>query len=200
MMANLAQALGDALGALVGGGGSSAPYGQLFEGVGAAVADVARALGDTLGALVGGDGTTHPLSGPVAQPLLALHGFPERASELLQGAGDAVTNLAQATGGLLGGGGEPHQAHKPIPAPAAPAPAAPPPVAPPLLPAPVAPGGYSSSSVLVGSGSAGDAFHLLFAVLAVFSVALLQGGRLSWLRRESHGPPTAFTLAIERPG
>jgi hypothetical protein len=34
----------------------------------------------------------------------------------------------------------------------------------------------------------------------VFSVALLQGGRLSWLRREAHGPPAAFTLAIERPG
>jgi hypothetical protein len=194
MMANLARSLGDALGALVGGDGSSAPYGQLLEGVGAVVADVARALGDTLGALVGGDGTTYPLSGPVAQPLLALYGVPERASELLQGAGDAVTNLAQATGGLLGAGGAPHQTHKSIPAPVAP-----PPVAP-LLPAPAAPGGYSSSSVLVGSGSAGDDFRPLFAVLAVFSVALLQGGRLSWLRRESHGPPTAFTLAIERPG
>jgi hypothetical protein len=54
--------------------------------------------------------------------------------------------------------------------------------------------------VVVGSGSAGEAFQLLFAVLVLFSVALLKGGRLSRLRREAHGPPTAFTLAIERPG
>jgi hypothetical protein len=59
--------------------------------------------------------------------------------------------------------------------------------------------GYSTS-FLGASGSAPDVFLLLFAVLAVFSVALLQGGRLSWLRRESHGPPTAVVLAIERPG
>src|SRR3712207_7436817 len=48
------------------------------------------------------------------------------------------------------------------------------------------------SSVVVGAGSAGDAFQLLFAILVVFSVALLQGGRLSWLRREAHGPPSAL--------
>jgi hypothetical protein len=75
-------------------------------------------------------------------------------------------------------------------------PAAPPPVpaAPPVLPL------AYSSSLLVASGTAADAFQSLFAVLALFSIALLQGGRLSWLRRESHGPPTAVVLAIERPG
>ena len=196
VVANLAQALG----ALLGGDGIPGPDGKLLERVGAVAADVGRALGDALGALVGGDGAPYPFSDPMAQPLAALYGLPERASELLEWSGAAVANLAQATGGSLSAGslsagGAPHQTHnKPFPAPLAPLPVAP------SLPTPAAPGGYSSSSLLVGSGSGADAFQLLFAVLILFSVALLRGGRLSWLRRESHGPPTAFLLAIERPG
>jgi hypothetical protein len=158
-------------------------------------------MGDALGTFVGrGDApypASNPMAQPIAQPLLAFYGLPERTTELLERAGAAVTNLAQAMGGSLSAGGAPHQAHKSFPAPVAPV--APLPVAP-SLPTPAAPGGYSSSSLLVGSGSSADAFQLLFAVLVVFSVALLQGGRLSWLRRVSHGPPTAFLLAIERPG
>jgi hypothetical protein len=199
---NVTRALSDAIGALVGGGGSHhGPYGQMLHHVGAVVANVARTLGDAIGTLVGGGGAPHPLSGsPVisdlvtARPLLTFYGLPERVSA-------AVSNLAQAAGGSLGGslgtGGAQHpihQTHRSFPA----APTAPLPQAP-SLPAPAAPGGYTLSS-LVGSGSGGQAFPLLLAVVVVFSGALLRGGRLSWLRRESHGPPTAFTLAIERPG
>jgi hypothetical protein len=200
VVANVARALGDAIGALMGGGGSHGPYyGQLIHQVGAVVANVARALDDAIGALMGGgDGAPYPLGGyPVisdvaARPLLALYGLPERV-------GVALSNLAQAAGGSLGAGEashQTHQTHRSLPA----APTAPLPLAP-SLPAPGAPGGYSLSSLVGGSaGPGGNAFPLLFAVMVLFSGALLRGGRLSWLRRESHGPPKALALAIERPG
>jgi hypothetical protein len=194
VVANVTQTLGDAIGALVGGGGGAhGPYGQMLHQVGAVVANVTRTLSNALGALLGG--APHPLSGyPVSsglvtRPLLAFYGLSERVSV-------AVVNLGQAAGGSLGAGGtqQPthHQPHKPLPAPAAPLA--------PSLPVPVAPGGYMLSLLVGGVGSGGEAFPLLFAVMVLFSGALLRGGRLSWLRRESHGPPTAFTLAIERPG
>jgi hypothetical protein len=206
VVANVTRALSDAIGALVGGGGSHhGPYGQMLHHVGAVVANVARTLGDAIGTLVGGGGggAPHPLSGsPVisdlvtARPLLAFYGLPERVSA-------AVSNLARAAGGSLGGslgasGAQhtTHQTHRSFPA----APTAPPLPQAPSLPVPVAPGGYMLSLLLGGFGSGGEAFPLLFAVMVVFSGALLRGGRLSWLRRESHGPPTALAFAIERPG
>jgi hypothetical protein len=126
----------------------------------------------------------------VAQASIGAEGA-SKEKELIERSAAAVGELAQAAGRALGGGVAPNQAGVPATPPAAPPPV---PVAPPVPPV-----GYSSS-LLVASGSAADAFQLLFAVLALFSVALLQGGRLSWLRRESHGPPTAVVLAIERPG
>jgi hypothetical protein len=197
VVANATQALGDAIGALLGGSDSHhGPYGQMLHHVGAVVANVARTLSNALGALMGG--APYPLGGyPVtselitARPLVGLYGLPERV-------GVAVSNLAQAAGGSLGAGGAQHpthQAHRSFPA----APTAPLPLAP-SLPAPVAPGGYMLSLLLGGFGSGGEAFPLLFAVMVVFSGALLRGGRLSWLRRESHGPPMALAFAIERPG
>jgi hypothetical protein len=125
----------------------------------------------------------------VAQASIGAEGA-SKVKELIERSAAAVGELAQAAGRALGGVA-PNEAGVPATPPAAPPPV---PVAPPVPPV-----GYSSS-LLVASGSAADAFQLLFAVLALFSVALLQGGRLSWLRRESHGPPTAVVLAIERPG
>jgi hypothetical protein len=193
MVADLAQALGT----LLGGEGSPGPGGELVEQVGAVVANLARGLGNALGWLLAGGGDVpYPASGPVAQPLLAFYGLPDRGYEVLGRAGSAVADLAQAKSRALGAGGSQHQTHKPFAPPVAPVPVAP------SLPVPVAPGGPApaSSSFFGASASSADTLLLPFAMLLLFSVALLQGGRLSWLRRESHGPPTAFVLAIERPG
>jgi hypothetical protein len=54
--------------------------------------------------------------------------------------------------------------------------------------------------VLGASGSNSDTFQQLFFVLVVLLVALLQGGKLSWHRREPHSPHSALRLAVERPG
>jgi hypothetical protein len=201
--------VGNLVSALLGGNGASGPAEGRAEGVANVVGDVARALGGALGGLLGGgSGIPAPETDYyhhlAAQPLAAFYQDYEQATaELIEWSAAAAGELTRAASGALSGGGvAPNQeaggAPAAPPAPAAPAPAAPlPPV--PVAP-PVAPGGYSSSSVVVGSGSAGEAFQLLFAILVVFSVALLQGGRLSWLRREAHGPPSALALAIERPG
>jgi hypothetical protein len=195
-------------------GGNNGASG-LAEGVSNVVGDVARALGGAFGGLLGGgSGIPAPVTDYyhhlAVQPLAAFYQDYEQATaELIEWSAAAAGELTRAASGALSGGGvAPNQEAGGAPpaappAPAAPTPAAPAPAAPlppvPVAP-PVAPGGYSSSSVVVGSGSAGDAFQLLFAILVVFSVALLQGGRLSWLRREAHGPPSALALAIERPG
>jgi uncharacterized membrane protein YtjA (UPF0391 family) len=193
MVADLAQALGT----LLGGGGTPGPDGKLLEQVGAVVANLARGLGNALGwMLAGGGDVPYPASNSMAQTLLAFYGLPDRAAELLERSGAALADLAQATGGALGTGGSQHLTHKPFAPPVAPVPVAPP------LPVPVAPGGPAPASSFFGGASAtsAGAIQLPFAMLVLFSVALLQGGRLSRLRRESHGPPTALVLAIERPG
>jgi hypothetical protein len=162
--------------------------------------------------LLGGgeDGAPAPAAGSyvVAQPLAAFYyeyeqSYEQATAALIGWSAAEASELARMAGGALGGSGghSPNQgAGKPATPPVSPP--ATPPVAPlPLVPVspPFTPVGYSTS-FLGASGSAPDVLLLLFAVLAVFSVALLQGGRLSWLRRESHGPPTAVVLAIERPG
>jgi hypothetical protein len=206
--------VGGLMSALLGGNGASGLAEGLGKGVANVVGDVARALGGAFGGLLGGgSGIPAPVTDYyhhlAAQPLAAFYQDYEQATaELIEWSAAAAGELTrEASGALSGGGGvAPNQeaGGAPPAAPAAPVPAAPPAPAAPLPPVPVAPpvapGGYSSSSVVVGSGSAGDAFQLLFAILVVFSVALLQGGRLSWLRREAHGPPSALALAIERPG
>jgi hypothetical protein len=186
--------VGDLVNALLVGKGSSGSLQGLREHVADAVGDLVQAIGSMLDGLLGGDeGAPIPAKYYLsAQPLAAYYyGYEQATTELIERSADTVGELAQATGRMLSGGVAPNQAGVPATPPAAPPPV---PVAPPAPPL-----GYSSS-LLVASGSATDAFHLLFAVLALFSVALLQGGRLSWLRRESHAPPTAVVLAIERPG
>jgi hypothetical protein len=190
----LIERVGDLVSALllVGNGASGASEG-LVERVANVVSDVAHTLGGLLG--VGGTPAPADYYHLAGQPLAAFYQDYEQATaELIERSAAAVGELTRAVSGALSGGGAaPNQEAGGV------VPATPPPAAPsPLVP--VAPGGYSSSSVVVGSGSAGEAFQLLFAVLVLFSVALLKGGRLSRLRREAHGPPTAFTLAIERPG
>jgi hypothetical protein len=199
---NLAQDLGALLG---GGDGGPAPAGQLVEQVANVMGNLAQALGELL---VGGadrapePATNNPLAQPLAQPLPFLY---ERTTELFRGGGELVGQMAQAADEALSGGGgglanqlhqQQHASGEPVAPPVASIPAVP----------PLAPGGGGSapvgySSFLGASGSSASvAFQLLFAILVVFSVALLQGGKLSWQRREAHGPPSAPILAIERPG
>jgi hypothetical protein len=188
---DLVQAIGGMLDGLLGGDDAAPAPVQVDGGLVSMLGDLTRALGEALGSLVGvvPAAAAHYLS---AQPLAAFfYGYEQATTELIERSADTVGELAQAAGRMLSGGVAPNQAGVPATPPAAPPPV---PVAPPLAPV-----GYSSS-LLVASGSAADAFHLLFAVLALLSVALLKGGRLSWLRRESHAPPMAVVLAIERPG
>ena len=187
----LIEQIGDLMNALPGGNGSSGSHQGLMEHVANAGGDPVQAIGGMLGR---DDGAPIPDNYYIAvQPLAAFYyDYEQTSTELMGRTAAAVGELDQAVGRMLSGSGgvAPNQAGVPA------TPAAPPPVpaAPPVLPL-----GYSSS-LHVASGSAADAFQLLFAALALFSIALLQGGRLSWLRRESHGPPTAVVLAIERPG
>ena len=196
LMEHVANAVDDqvqANGGMLGGDdGAPAPV-QVAGGLVSMVGDLTRALGEAHGSLEGVGVVPAPADHYLsAQPLAAFfYGYEQATTELIERSAAAVGELAQAAGRALGSSVAPNQAGVPATPPATPPPV---PVAPPVPPV-----GYSSS-LLVASGSAADAFQLLFAVLALFSVALLQGGRLSWLRRESHGPPTAVVLAIERPG
>jgi hypothetical protein len=209
-VANVVGNLSQALGELLGGDGGPAPAGQLVEQVANVMGNLAQALGELL---VGGADrapepatNNNPLAQPLAQPLPFLY---ERTTELFRGGGELVGQMAQAADEALSGGGglaNQHQQQHASGEPVAPSEPSAPPVAPiPAVP-PLAPGGGSApvgySSFLLGASgsSASVAFQLLFAILIVFSVALLQGGKLSWQRREAHGPPSAPILAIERPG
>jgi hypothetical protein len=194
---------------LLGGNGASGPVEGLIGQVGDAVGELAHALGGVLGGLlgVGGDGApADPASDYyyhlAAQPLAAFYyDYEQATAELIEWSAAAAGEMTRAVGGALDNGSGSGAAAPNQEAGAGGGVPATPPPAPPLVPVapPVAPVGYSFS-LLGAPGSAADAFQLLFAILMVFSVALLQGGRLSWLRREAHGPPTALVLAIERPG
>jgi hypothetical protein len=187
----LIEQAGDLMNALPGGNGSSGSHQGLMEHVTNAGGNLVQAMGGMLGR---DDGAPIPDNYFIAvRPLAAFYyDYEQTSTELMGRTAAAVGELAQGVGRVLSDSGGVAQNQVGVPA----TPAAPPPVpaAPPVLPL-----GYSST-LLVASGSAAEAFQLLFAVLALFSIALLQGGRLSWLRRESHGPPTAVVLAIERPG
>jgi hypothetical protein len=178
MAANLAQSLGE----LLGGGGTSEPTDNVIERIGDMAANLAQTLAGALG-------TPDPIDALVAQPLASYWHF-ERINGPAERVGDVAGNLARATDGTPGRGGSPHPAQKPLA----------PPVAPPV---PVVPAGSALASYspsLGASGSSTDAFQLLLFVLAPFSVALLQGGKPSWHRREPLRPHSALRLAVERPG
>jgi hypothetical protein len=195
-VSKLAEAVAGVLDGLLGGeDGAPTPYKGLIEQVANVVGDLAQALGGLLGVVGGGSPAPTDYYYLAGQPLVAFYyDYQQVTAELIERAAAATGELAQTVSGALSGGGvAPNQEAR--------VPATPPAVPPlvPVAPLPVAPVGYSSS-VLVGSGSGAEAFQLLFAILVVFSVALWRGGRLSWLRRASHGPPSAFIVAIERPG
>ncbi len=216
-MKQLIEQVGDLERAILGGNGASA--GDLLGRVVAEMGDVAHSPSGMLGWLGGGGApapsqvlieqaanmagvVTRPLEELLdvgwtltsshyhlaAQPLAAFHHDSKQAvAGLIERSAAAAGEVTRAAGRALGSG-ESSGSGGGVPA------------VPPAAPlGPTAPGGYSSSS-LVGLGSGADAFKLLFAVVTLYSAVLLQGGRLSWLRRESHGPPTALALAIERPG
>ena len=182
--ANLAQSLGE----LLGGSGATGSADNAIERIGDVVANLAQTLAGALGALLGGGDAPDPINALMAQPL-ASYWNPEQIDGLAKRVGDASGNLARTAEGRPGGGGSPHPARNPC--------------TPPLAPVPVVPGGSALASYspsLSASGSSTDHFHLLFFVLAPFSVALLQGGKPSWHRREPLRPHSALRLAVERPG
>jgi hypothetical protein len=200
VVADVAQALNTLLGAR----GPPGPDGKLLEQVGAVVADVAQAMSEALGTLLPPSGSepTGLATYGVVLPL-AVYGLPERTTELLeQTVGTTMPRVAQATEDALRAGGSPHPTHKPVASPAAPLlPEAPLPETP-SLPVPSAPSGPApaSSSYFGTSMSSANALQLPFAILVVFSVALLQGGKLVCERREPLRPHSALQLVAERPG
>ena len=180
--ANLAQSLS----ALLGGGGAPGPADNAIERIGGAVANLAQTLAGALGTLLGGGDAPELINALVAQQL-APYWHSEQIDGLAERVGDASGNLARPTEGTPGG--SPHPAHNPF--------------TPPPAPVPIVPGGSALASYspsLSASGSSTDYFQLLFFVLAPFSVALLQGGKPSWHRREPLRPHSALRLAVERPG
>ncbi len=181
--------LTQALGALLGGDGTPGPADNVIELIGGVVANLGQTLSGTLEALLGGGDAPGPSSTPTVQPF-ASYWYPEQIAGLTEGVGGAAGNLAQAVGRALGGGGSPTPTHKPFT----------PPVAPPVPVVPSGPALASFSPFLSAAGSTAGASQQLFFVLVPFSVALLQGGKLLWHRRESLGPYSALLLAIERPG
>jgi hypothetical protein len=198
-VADVAQALD----ALLGTRGPPGSDGQLLERVGAVVAGLAQTLGETLGALLpGASDAPRPAGYPAVLPL-AFYGLPERATELLERTvGTAMAEAAQATeGALRAGGGSAHPADNPVSTPASPLPEAPLPETP-SLPVPIAPSGAApaSASYFGASGSSSYASQLPFAILALLSVALLQGGKRVCLQREPLRPRSALQPAAERPG
>jgi hypothetical protein len=182
--ANLAQSLG----ALLGGGGATGPADNAIERIGDAAANLAQTLAGALGALLSGGDAPDPINALMAQPL-APYWNSEQIDGLAERVGDASGHLARATDGTPGVGGSPHPARNPF--------------NPPLAPAPVVPSGSALASYspsLSASGSSTDHSQLLLFVLAPFLVALLQGGKPSWHRREPLRPHSALRLAVERPG
>ncbi len=185
---NVAANLAQSLGALLGAGGATGSADNAIERIGDVVANLAQTLAGALGTLLGGGDAPDSINALMTQQLVP-HWNSERIDGLAERAGDASGNLARATEGTPGGGGSPHPARNPF--------------TPPLAPVPVVPGGSALASYspsLSASGSSTDHFHLLFFVLAPFSVALLQGGKPSWHRREPLRPHSALRLAVERPG
>lgn len=199
VVADIAQAL---VTQLTAGPGTPGPDDKLLERVGAVVGDLTRTLGDALGGALStlpkdGHETSVPASNPVIQPL-AFYGLPERATEqLFEQAGSAMAHLAQETrGALRNAGSAPLTEDRPFVPPVAPPPDAP------SLPLPISPVGTApaSSSYLGASASSADALQLPFAILVLFSVALLQGGKLGCPRGDPLRPQSALQLAAERPG
>jgi hypothetical protein len=138
------------------------------------VTDAVELISEALGGLMGGDWTPGP------------------TEDLIEQVGNAVANIAQATGGAFSAEGVSNQADEAFTPPIVPAPTVP--------VAPGAPAPASSSSFLSTSWSSTDTFQLLFAVLLLFSVALLQGGKLLWRHCDALGPRSVLQLAVERPG
>jgi hypothetical protein len=202
VVGNLVQALGT----LLGGDGGPAPAdgGQLGEMVAALagrVGTMANELAHTLGELMGGGGgsldpvPTAVTIGGAAQVPAFLY---ERATGLVEGVGQQVAGLTQEAAGSLQVGGTAHDERTGGS-----------PVSPPVAPIPVVPAssggggpaplaGYSSFFGVSGTGA--DAFQLLFAVVELFALALLQGGKLFWYNRDFLRPSSALVAAIERPG
>jgi hypothetical protein len=104
---------------------------------------------------------------------------------------EALRTLGKAIGGLF----------EPLGGASSPAPQTP--AGSPAVPAP-APPASGSGSYLKASSSSGGSYERLplaeFAVLAMFSFALLQGGKRSWPGRDCLRPASLPRRAVEHPG
>jgi hypothetical protein len=120
---------------------------------------------------------------------------------LEQGVGAAKAALSRAEKDAPRVGGPAHAEDNPIAPPASPLPEAPLPETP-SLPIPIAPGGAAaaSASLLGASGASSGDPQLPFAVLVMFSLALLQGGKLVCRQLDPLRPRSALQPAVERPG
>jgi len=173
---NLTAAVSRILSDLVESGSERAT--ELLEQAGNLMSHLMEKAGAVLGALVEGG---------------ADDGAFKTVEHLIRGIGGVLGELSQVLGQMLGGSSG-------TPTPSG-GPGAPPAVPPPAVPAvPSGPAPASYFSFLGASGSAADAFPLLLAVLCSLAVALLQGGKLSYLFGPGRLRSTALRLTVERPG
>ena len=127
----------------------------------------------------------------------------ERVAGVSERIGKAADGMARAVSammaGLLGGGdGASGPADEPL-VPYVPVPAAPPPTAPIPVGGPSFSGG-STSSWSLSSAADHEKLLQLFAVLALFSLALMQGGERRWITREPLSPSMLARPPNDRPG
>ena len=131
-----------------------------------------------------------------------LGSLPERVAEMSGWIGEVADIMAQAVSAamdrLLGGDAAPGPVDEPL-VPYVPVPAAPPPAAPIPVGGPSFAGG-SSPSWSLSSAADHEKQIQLFAVLVLFSLALMQGGERRWITHESLTPSMLARPPNERPG
>lgn len=142
------------------------------------------------------------MAGDLARTVDKLLGsLPEQVAEISGWVGEVADGMGKAVSAAMAelfGGGE--GAPSPVDVPLVPSvPAAPVPAAPIPVGGPSVAGGSSPSWTL---SSAADHEKLLqhFAVLVLFSLALLQGGERRWIAREALAPSLLARPPNERPG
>jgi hypothetical protein len=189
VVAKLAHKLGPMLGAFLGGGGTHGPADHAIQQIRSVAANLTHRLAPTpAGAL-----DVLPFGGgDVPTP----HWYSWQAAGIGERVGAEAGGPARAMGERPGDGGS-RVVQKPSPTHVPSAPGTPPPFVP--VAPPGGPASASYSSFLGASGSSTAAAQMLF-VLAILLAVLLQGGTLTWHRREPHRPHSALRLVVERPG
>jgi hypothetical protein len=124
----------------------------------------------------------------------------DRVGDTIHSLEDLTSKLAQAVSWLLGGGdGVPSPIKDPLAPPASPASGA----LPPAVPIPSGGNSPAAGFLVNASASSGGAFEDLlkeFGICVMFSIILLQGGKMLWPSCGLLRPDPAPESAIERPG